>query len=330
MTGPHETLRQITDQLLHSDNYPALLTACTELHGLCTELTGLDANSLEPTLATNSDLDCGRAISPRDAGRCIMDFARTVAFVRGVDAAVTELRRRFPNEPLDILYAGCGPFAPLIVTLLDRYSPDDLRITLLDIHQLSLDAAAGMLGDLGLADFIEGLVRDDPSVYRSPTTPDFVICAILSQALAEEPQVVVTANLASQVTDGGIFLPQRIMVDLCLVDPGPELGLTEMKADRIMLGRLLDLNAEAIQQGTPVDLTPVVVQLPDVELAKYQSLLLTTVEVFGPFVLRDRDSGITYPFRRNLRGLIAGDRLEFTYVTGDNPHFEHQRISDEP
>jgi hypothetical protein len=330
MTGPRETLRQITDQLLHSDSYPELLTACTELHRLCTALTGLDANSLEPSLATNTDLDCGRAISPRDAGRCIMDFARTVAFVRGVDAAVTELRRRFPGEPLDILYAGCGPFAPLIVTLLDRYSPTELRITLLDIHQLSLDAAAGILGDLGLADFIAGSVRADASVYRHPAKPHLVVCEMLAQALAEEPQVVVTANLAPQVIDGGIFLPQRITVDLCLVDPGAELGLTEMKADRILLGRLLDLDAEAIQQGTPVDLTPVVVQLPDVDLVKYQSLLLTTVEIFGPFVLRDRDSGITYPYRRNLRGLIAGDRLEFTYVTAQIPHFEHQRISDEP
>lgn len=326
MTGPRAQLRKLTDQLLHSDSQGGLLAACTELHRLGTALTGLDPNSVDALLSMDTNLDCGRAIAPRNAGLCIVDFARTVAFGRGVDAAVVELRRRFPDERLEILYAGCGPFAPLIVTLLDRYVPTDLRVTLLDIHQESLDAAAKIVRAFDFEPFIADFVRADASMYRHPNPTHLVICEMLAQALRSEPQVAVTANLAPQVIAGGYFLPERITVDFCLEAPRPNFESDGNGVDRTLGARLMDLNAESIRGGVPVDFSPVVVTVPDVDLIRYRPQLLTTVNVFGTIALRDRDAGITYPLNLTIPQLAPGDRIEFTYETGRHPQFKHRRL----
>jgi hypothetical protein len=325
MSANREALRQITDQILTGDNFGVLRAACGELYQLFSQLTGIAEDSVGDADARQSVLACGKAISPQDAARCVVDFARTVAFLRGVNTAIMELKRRFPGERLEVLYAGCGPFAPLLAPLLDRYAPDDLRVTLLDIHQRSLDAATTVIRELGLASFINRCELADASTYQHGTRPHLIICEMLQQALKTEPQVAVTANLAPQVIDGGNFIPECITVEACLVDARKELGLDGAAPDRINLGTLIELDATSIQTGSPISLTPVTVEIPPVEVERYQLLLLTKIRVFDTIVLNDRDSGITCPTPLGKLPVLApGDRIEFTYVTGSNPHFEYR------
>ena len=52
-------------------------------------------------------------------------------------AATAEARRGFPDRPVEILYAGCGPFALLALPLVSELSPADVQITLIDAHERS-------------------------------------------------------------------------------------------------------------------------------------------------------------------------------------------------
>lgn len=72
-----------------------------------------------------------------------------------------------------------------------------------------------------------------------------------------EPQFTVTANLAPQIIEGGIFIPEHISIDLHLGDLGNEFflysdgagGAYEHPGDhreRIALRRLLDVTADNI------------------------------------------------------------------------------------
>ena len=45
------------------------------------------------------------------------------------------------REEVEVLYAGCGPFAPLFLPLTTALAPGLARFTLLDLHPRSVDVA---------------------------------------------------------------------------------------------------------------------------------------------------------------------------------------------
>src|SRR6185312_9777146 len=53
----------------------------------------------------------GVALSFTGAANCLDDYLRTVRFIKGTYFAIKELKEKFPDEKLNILYAGCGPYA---------------------------------------------------------------------------------------------------------------------------------------------------------------------------------------------------------------------------
>lgn len=62
--------------------------ACALFEDLCA-LVGIDPLDPDPADEEQSPLPAGDAISPLDAARCVNDFARTRAFIRGVVQAVS-------------------------------------------------------------------------------------------------------------------------------------------------------------------------------------------------------------------------------------------------
>src|SRR5262249_33054812 len=80
---------------------------------------------LDPSVSSeDTPLPNGIALSPTLAGACLKDPVRVSIFLRGIHAAIREAQRRFPGQRIEILYAGTGPFAPLAIPLMTRFSPD--------------------------------------------------------------------------------------------------------------------------------------------------------------------------------------------------------------
>ena len=73
-----------------------------------------------------TQLESGLALAPHLAARCVLDVKRTMAFQRGAARAIEAARARFPGETIEIVYAGTGPFAPLVRPLLSMHG---LRFT---------------------------------------------------------------------------------------------------------------------------------------------------------------------------------------------------------
>ena len=184
----------------------------------CSKFSGILPNPSFDAWAEDSLLPGGVAINPQAAAHCVRDYQRSVVFIRGVHAAISALKFRFADTPLEILYAGCGPFATLLMPLLGKFAPGDLNITLLDIHQSSLDSAELVLEKFGLGAHAVNTVQGDACVYKHPQKLHLVIAETMQKSLEQEPQFAVTANLAPQVLTEGIFIPQRIEVSLSLAD----------------------------------------------------------------------------------------------------------------
>jgi hypothetical protein len=297
-----------------------IASTCRKLFQL---LSGVAADHRIAEAFTDTKLASGFALSPAGAAACIEDPLRTAMFVRGVWAAVEEAQRRFPGETIEIVYAGTGPFASLALPVMALSSPERLRFTLIDIHAESIRCLRALLSHFGLDEFVRDFVNCDAATYVHPAELPLhiVISETLQPALSVEPQVTITRQLAPQLSPGGLLIPEKIAVDFVLDDP-VIFRTTEIDPEhkaRTMVGRAFTLDASAgdliVRDG--------VIQLGEFELPPAlpdsAPALLTEIHVFGEFVLRERDSGLTTPWPIRDLEVWQGERVSLYYELGPMP-----------
>ena len=139
-------INDIGHSILDETSTPEALRAALDAFvELCVGVTGIQPDVSFDAWADDSMLPSGVAINPKAAAHCVVDYQRSVVFIRSVYAAITTMEADYPDTNLQVLYAGCGPYATLLLPLLDRFTGRGLNITLLDIHQRSLDSVALLL-----------------------------------------------------------------------------------------------------------------------------------------------------------------------------------------
>jgi hypothetical protein len=231
--------------------------AVTSLDRLFRDITGLRENTAGLRDRSATSIPAGHAISPLDAGRCLLDPRRTAVYLRGVYHAIQEARQRFPGEVIHVLYAGCGPFAPLCLPLLPLLAGEAVHFTLLDVHARAIESVQAIMAALRLEGAnIECLVGDSTHYHTPDRRPlHVVVSEAMQRALEKEPQVAILMNTAPQLAARGLMVPEMIAVDAVLTDLSRELGSNGVAAPgahalkpwkgRIPLGRILTANGPA-------------------------------------------------------------------------------------
>ncbi len=309
--------------------------AVASLHRLFSGITCLHENTADPSEGSAITLSSGSAISPLDAGRCLLDFRRTAVYLRGVYNAIQEAQRRFPGEVIHVLYAGCGPFAPLCLPLVPLFAGQAVRFTLLDAHARAVESVKMIRAALGLEEANVECLVCDAAHYQIPDhrSVHVAVSETMQRALEKEPQVAILMNMASQLRPGGLMVPEMIAVEAVLTDLARELGGNGVAprpwSGRIRLGRVLEVDCKRAgawaAAGVPAHLPPARIALPSMIAAQYSLVLATTIRSFGVHALREYESGLTCP--REVHGWHAGEELEFTYHLGKDPGFHMEKTS---
>ena len=321
-------LQQIIKDLLFLENNPGKLReVANEYYSFLSDIAEISDKSLAPEDQNETLTKGGKAISPRDAALCVLDFARTSKFVRGIHAAILETQKRFPNEKVEILYAGSGPFATLVIPACNTFKDNEISISIIDIHQRSINCVKKVFKELELENYVNEYIKTDATTYQPDKDKKFhiIISETMQKTLAKEPQVAITLNLVKHLKSDGFFIPNKITVEAFLANINKEILTSEDSnaEKRVYLGSIFELSAETASSNEEL-LKPTAINVPKGAFENLDLILVTKIEIHKGFSINNYDSSLSYPtVIQELPTLKENQQIEFRYVIGEKPHFKY-------
>ncbi len=212
-----ENLRKLTETILsEKSDFSALEQAIKGMQAFYEAHTHTDMDNL-PEDGIN--LPSGLAISPWQAAACLKEVRRTTIFLRGIHKAILQLKQDFPGEKINVLYAGCGPYATLLTPFTTLFNPNELAFYMLDINEESLNSVRLLYSELGITEHIAEIICGDAATIVLPQdhTIHMAVSETMQKALIQEPQVSIMLNIIPQMEDNAIFIPEEINVSMKLL-----------------------------------------------------------------------------------------------------------------
>lgn len=212
-----EIIRVTSEYFEDQRDYQKLLNASKEFKSILNAICEQDMDNKEGR--KDIEYENGKALGTFWAALCLDDLVRTRQFIRGIDKAIKDKKKK---KPIHILYAGTGPFATLILPIIFRYRKEDIKYTLLEVNQFTFQILQNVISKLGLKEYDIDLVNVDATKFQidSKKPPDIIISETMQNALAKEQQVSIYLNLMRQVTSDTVFIPEKIELHLGLKKAG--------------------------------------------------------------------------------------------------------------
>lgn len=323
-------LKDIVQTLLNKRSYPGeLLDTSKALSEFFEKFSHISTKNIHCEIQKDGEhtyLDSGVAISPLDAAICTNEYLRTAKYIRGVYEGINDLLSRFKEDKVHILYAGCGPYATLIIPILAFFDPKRVEVSFLDIHQSSLDSVKNILKGLGLEDFVYEYIQDDATKYKISKDTHMIITETMKAAFDDEPQVSITLNLLPQLHSDGIFIPNRVVVGFEAADYKmvTKDNMISKEKDSKYLCDVMDIDSSRKIQKENIIVTKAYEVLDDIE-EKLKPQLTTTIYIYKEHILKENECSLNIPKKMKLsENLFRGSSISFDYKFGKKPELTYE------
>lgn len=314
-TQLREELRRISDEILKPEDFhDKLAPAITDYVTLLSKIVKIDNDDELNRRHVQSEM--GQAIGTFWAAQCVKEILRTQRFVRSLYAAIKEKLTQKAG-PVQVMYAGTGPFAALALPVMMHFSPAEVQFTMLEINQQTYDILQQVLEAFNLRDYIAKCEIADATIYQLENTNiDIVLSETMSRALIKEPQVAIMLNFAKKLPSDTIFIPEEISVGLSIQQKSgaePKLIKPLLVFNTALRKKLVDNTV-----GFNWQFDEVIVE-SDVEKDE-QLYLSTEIKVYKDNFLGFNDCSLNI-LERIKTDKLDPKKLKFRYVLKETPGF---------
>ena len=307
-------LKSLSTDLINSDiESDAVKSIIDEIHTYFREVTeisgyGSDVKNMITLPAAN-----GMALSINHAAQCLLDYKRTYKFLKGFVKAIEDKQKEYPNETIQIFYAGCGPYAPFLTLVAPLFTPEEVQFTLLEINRDSLEKAEILIENLKLTDYIKACFLEDATTFKieSPKSYHILFSETLDALLYRECYVSILWNLVPQFSSDITVIPENVKVDLFFKEKSNEVFETTI------FNVKKAIKHAGLNSSLPEQFTDVRVGLS--EATKYDRIVLATeVQIYKDFLLLRSESSLTLTLEMEIEKPIVNKAVLFTYHTKPN------------
>lgn len=304
-------------------------------------------NTLFPDNISEQHSKSGLILSPAMAAMCAQGARRTCRYLRALFKAICHIQQQSSlteNKVIRIFYPGCGPYAILALPLMQLFSPETVRLAVLDYHQSSIDSVKKLSQHFALDNHIDDYICADALdfYFSAEKLPDIIISELLLAGLEREGHVGINRHYSLQAPDA-FLIPEKINLYLKLCDPEKEFQADHSSKDqhRYCLGQVFSFNKNNFNRVSDTEqashhrsnqnnmlLPGSRVTLPEKPGPEYQPFLFTELELFADEYLKAYDNGLTvpivFPFDLNYR---PGNKVAFFYLISENPGLRGSYLS---
>ncbi|KGL63500.1 phytanoyl-CoA dioxygenase [Polaribacter sp. Hel1_85] len=278
-----------------------------------TKITGYDF-SIENMAAIPAAK--GKALGLNFAAQCLLDYKRTVKFLRAIATVILEKQKIQPNTLIKVFYAGCGPYATLFTLVAPYFKPEEVQFSLLEINKNAVISAKKLIDSLDLNEHIKDFYTADAITFKVPEadTFDILISETLDALLYRECYVPILINLLPQFKKDIVLIPQNVILNMSFV--------SETKNEEVSkecdLGSLFNVR-DAISgiensKGIPSQLPVFKMNLPSLNMGFYDTFLLDTkVHIYNDIWLTRNESSLTIAHNFKLEKPFKNSAAIFTY-----------------
>lgn len=287
-----------------------------EIHAYFQQITKITGYDLTIEHMAAIPANKGKALGLNFAAQCLLDYKRTVKFLKAIVSVILEKQKKQPGELINIFYAGCGPYAPFITLVAPLFQPEEVQFSLLEINKNSVGSAKKLINSLQLSSYIKEFYLADAVTFKVPNSDSFhiLISETLDAILYRECYVPILFNLLPQFNKNIILIPENVLINLSfLTDSKKNSDCKEYETGSIFNVR------ESVSSYTGTGLIPS--KLPDkkidlasVDMNIYKKILLDTkVHIHGDVWLYRNESSLTIPHEFILEQPFLYNSVIFTY-----------------